>query len=74
MEKNNGTSGLGLSSVLTIIFIVLKLVEVIDWSWWWVVSPILIDMGLVILVVIGLGIYGAYEHKTYGFTSKKGKK
>lgn len=26
--------------VLLLIFIVLKLVGVIDWSWWWVLSPI----------------------------------
>ena len=46
MEKNTSTSGLGLPSVLTIIFIVLKLVGVIDWSWWWVFSPALIGTGL----------------------------
>ena len=27
--------------VLTVIFIVLKLVGVITWSWWWVFSPII---------------------------------
>ena len=45
-------SGLGVTRVLTIIFVVLKLVGVISWSWWWVFSPILIDIGLSILIVI----------------------
>lgn len=25
--------------ILTIVFTALKLTEVIDWSWWWVLSP-----------------------------------
>ncbi len=29
---------------LTIVFVVLKLCIVIDWSWWWVLSPIWIAM------------------------------
>ena len=45
-------SGLGVTGVLTLIFVVLKLVGVISWSWWWVFSPILIDIGLSILIVI----------------------
>lgn len=29
-------------SLLVIVFIVLKLTEVIDWSWWWLLVPILL--------------------------------
>lgn len=29
----------GLLTVLGLIFIVLKLVGTIDWSWWWVLAP-----------------------------------
>lgn len=37
---NNGTQcGMGFTSVLTVIFIVLKLCKVITWSWWWVCPP-----------------------------------
>ena len=39
MKEENTTSGLRTSGVLQIIFIVLKLVKVIDWSWWWVFAP-----------------------------------
>ena len=52
-------SGIGVTEVLTLIFIVLKLLEVITWSWWWVFSPLWIVWGLVIfffLVVLLLGI------------------
>jgi hypothetical protein len=37
---------------LTLIFIVLKLVDVIAWSWWWVTAPLWGPVVLVILVVV----------------------
>ena len=63
MKNNASSSGLGLSAVLTIIFVVLKLVGVIAWSWWWVLSPILIDIGLSIIVLVIYAIYVACESK-----------
>jgi hypothetical protein len=75
MNKNNSSSGLGLSSVLTIIFVVLKLVGTIDWSWWWVLSPTLISIGLWVVLIICIAIWEfRWDRKyKYGFT-KKGKK
>ena len=56
-NKNNASSGgLGLSSVLTIVFVVLKLVGVIDWKWIWVLCPLWIDLILTVLVIIGVAI------------------
>lgn len=51
---SNGGGGLGTSGVLTIVFIVLKLVGVISWDWIWVLSPTWITAGL---VLVFLGIY-----------------
>lgn len=34
------SEGVGIASVLTLVFVVLKLTELIDWSWVWVLSPI----------------------------------
>ena len=50
------SSGVSFAGLLTIAFIVLKLTEVIDWSWWWVLSPIWISLcfGLLIIAVIGV--------------------
>jgi hypothetical protein len=39
------------------VFIVLKLTGFIDWSWWWVLSPIWISMTLVLLIVGGTLAY-----------------
>lgn len=42
--------GLNLGEVILVVFIILKLTEVIDWSWWWVLSPIWIGLIVVILI------------------------
>jgi len=33
------SNGIGLFGILGIVFIVLKLTDNIDWSWWWVTAP-----------------------------------
>lgn len=40
------------ATILTIIFVVLKLCHVIDWSWWWVLSPFLITIAFLIVGII----------------------
>ncbi len=50
-------SGIGFAGLLTIAFIVLKLCHVIDWSWLWVLSPLWISAGLVILIIIALIVF-----------------
>lgn len=52
----NSNDGLGVLSVLQIVFIVLKLCKVIDWSWLWVMSPTWISVILVIVIVIFIRI------------------
>lgn len=46
MNNNTHTSVCGLTGVLTIVFVVLKLIGTIDWSWWLVLLPLFIDIGL----------------------------
>ena len=41
----------GFPYALALMFIVLKLVGEIDWSWWWVLSPIWISWALTVVVV-----------------------
>ena len=45
---------IGFLDVLTLIFITLKLTDVINWSWWAVLSPIWIQLVLIIITVIVL--------------------
>ena len=53
-SSSSSSSGIGLTSLLGIAFIVLKLTDVIDWSWWWVLAPFWIGaaIGVVILITI----------------------
>jgi hypothetical protein len=44
----------GLATPLTVIFTFLKLINIIHWSWLWVLSPLFISTGAGILLVIGL--------------------
>jgi len=56
MASNNSSGssgGIGFVGLLTILFIALKLTNVIDWSWWWVLSPLWIAP-MVFIVVFGV--------------------
>ena len=50
-NSNNRSGGIGFTGLLTIVFIVLKLLGVITWSWVWVLSPIWITLVLVLIAV-----------------------
>ena len=59
MNSNNyvgAYGGFSLSTLLAIAFVVLKLCGVIDWSWWWVFSPLWIPAALAIIFFIILVI------------------
>jgi hypothetical protein len=60
MANENTSNGIGFGTVLFLVFLVLKLTGNIDWSWWWVTSPLWIPLtlGIVILGIIGLIMYG----------------
>lgn len=53
-ESSNPTAsgGIGFWGLLQIVFITLKLLNVIEWSWWWVLSPTWISAALLIFLVI----------------------
>ena len=59
MEKENVQvvrRGLSFSSVLTLIFITLKLLGVITWSWFFVLLPTILAVGFSILFCISIVI------------------
>lgn len=45
-------SGVSLPTVVFIVFLILKLTNVIDWSWWWVTAPLWMSVGLGIAIVL----------------------
>ena len=63
MNESNQTTiatGTSLPTLLTVLFIALKLCGIIDWSWWWVLSPIPITLGIllgVFTVAVTIALY-----------------
>lgn len=41
-----------LNTLLTVLFVALKLTKQIDWSWWWVLSPVWISFVILIIFLI----------------------
>ena len=56
MSKSSSTSagGIGFCGLLAVAFIVLKLCNVIQWSWWWVLAPLWIPAAIIIALLIVL--------------------
>jgi len=48
---NNSSGGIGFTGLLTIVFITLKLTNCIDWSWWWVLCPLMIPVVIAVLII-----------------------
>ena len=58
MNEESKYSGLRISAVLQIVFLVLKLTRLIDWSWWLVLVPLWVDIGFSLLfIILALIIY-----------------
>jgi hypothetical protein len=51
MASESNSGGIGFAGLLTVAFVVLKLRKVISWSWWWVLSPLWISFGLVLVLL-----------------------
>ena len=52
-------SGIGLGTLLTVLFVGLKLTGYIAWSWWWVFAPLWIPVVVIVgIAAILLVIYG----------------
>lgn len=56
-KSSSSSSGIGFTGILTILFIGLKLAKVINWSWWWVLSPLWISTILAIVILGGIYLY-----------------
>jgi hypothetical protein len=52
MNNGGNNYGIGFCGLLTIVFIVLKLIDYISWSWFWVLSPLWISWLIAIILII----------------------
>lgn len=64
-KESASSSGIGFTGLLALMFIGLKLTHYIDWSWWWVLSPlwgsVLLFILLIFACVFGLAIVEIFE-------------
>ena len=59
MSDKTENKGLGLGTILFLIFLTLKLGGwgiVATWSWWWVFSPIWLPIGFILIVFMIVGL------------------
>ena len=55
MAENNSSNGIGLGTLLFLIFLTLKLAEIGPvqyWSWWWVTAPLWLPVAALIIAII----------------------
>lgn len=72
MSENNyySSGGIGFTGALTILFIALKLLDKIDWSWWWVLSPLWIGFVAALAILIIIFIVAAITGTIAGIFTK----
>lgn len=52
-ETSSG-GGIGLCGALFIVFLVLKLIGTITWSWWWVTAPLWIPLAVFFPIMVAI--------------------
>ena len=51
-DNNEGSFSALIIPVTTLVFVILKLTHVVDWSWWWVLSPLWIPFAILLVIII----------------------
>jgi len=49
---NSSSGGIGFFGLLGIVFIILKLIGKIDWSWWYVLMPLYIPLVIALFIFL----------------------
>jgi membrane protein YdbS with pleckstrin-like domain len=66
MNNQTNSEGVGFLGLLFIVFLVLKLTHVINWSWWWITAPLWGGFALVIafllMALLSVTIIVTYKH------------
>ena len=67
-RRFRGGSLLGL---LFLLFLILKIAHVIDWSWWWVTAPLWLPLAVGLGVLVFLGLLSIVGYKVVTALGKK---
>lgn len=60
-KESSSSGGIGFVGMLTVLFIALKLLGKVDWSWWWVLSPAWITASIVLGIIVMVIYFEAKE-------------
>ncbi len=79
-KSSGATSGIGFCGLLFLVFLVLKLCNVITWSWWWVTAPLWMPSALVVaifivamlVILIKIGIVALIDNRRNKRRNKRG--
>lgn len=63
-ESTTSSGGIGFCGLLTIVFIVLKLLGKITWSWWWVLAPSWVPLAIVLVIFLAILLFYAFAYFT----------
>lgn len=64
-NTEKSSNGIGIFTVLQIVFLVLKLTNLIDWSWWWVWSPTWISIVYVVIMLFIVCLMVAIDQRKW---------
>jgi Flp pilus assembly protein TadB len=62
-NSSSNSGGIGLCGLLTVAFIVLKLCNVIAWSWVWVLAPLWIPAAIALVIIVICLLIWLIDHK-----------
>jgi hypothetical protein len=51
-NNSNSSSGVGLLGLMFLIFMTLKLMGYITWSWWWVTAPLWVGFAIILTIIL----------------------
>ncbi len=63
MQKKNTSGGMGLLGTVQVVFIILKLCNLISWSWWTVLIPLWIVISIIILLIVAYAVIATAAEK-----------
>ena len=66
MSENSSSSssgGIGVVGLLGVVFVTLKLLGYIDWSWWWVTAPFWGGFAFIFLIFVGVVVFAVWRDK-----------
>ena len=73
-EKSSPSGGIGVFGLLGVLFVALKLLNYITWSWWWVLLPFYWWIFILIIPVVGVLIFEGTKEIASWIRTRKTRK